>query len=602
MKVLVSLLCTALLSGCASWMPWAPAMPRPEPTLAHPYLGFPESQSAIKNLNPDVSDPWMVGGLILPTDEELWGVPVMGPSGAVMLGDMPERVDNSTKKYFRGIFSQKNGSCAQASAIAYVYTYEVNRLRGTSALEPSNRYPTHWTYNFVNNGYDRGSWMMWGWEVAKSMGVPDVKTYGTETGYDLRYWPSQYETYATALDNKVEKYFIMRVSNVRELAYAKQFLATHGGTNGEGGLLSFAAGWSTGYKEAVIPQGQYEAGKKLIASFGGSVNHAITFVGYDDKVCYDFNKDGVCSNNKDTNGDGIIDIKDFEVGAFIMANSWGTGWGNKGFIYVPYRLATMDPKDGGIYRQYVYGVVPAKDVDKSLVLRVKATHDRRSELKFMGALAQAGNPRYYRYYGLQNSGGAFPLNGTDSAPVEFGFDMRPLMQRLEPEPGFTLSSIIDSRGGGVGELIEMEIIDYGNGETVMSRDKNLEIKKGRTVATASTNDDDEPDPDPEPDPEPEPCGMGPVAAAGKNVVVSEHCLLVLDGSESYDDDGEIVSYQWRQRRGKQKLKIEKANTAEPVVFIPEVKRDEKYQLELRVTDDDGFVTTDRVWILVKNRI
>ncbi|NNL47918.1 MAG: hypothetical protein HKO76_06090 [Acidimicrobiia bacterium] len=145
--------------------------------------------------------------------------------------------------------------------------------------------------------------------------------------------------------------------------------------------------------------------------------------------------------------------------------------------------------------------------------------------------------------------------------------------------------------------MEMELIDYVSGETFMSSDKFIEIRKGRAVATVKPYDDD-----PDPGPDPEPCGLGPVAAAGDNVVAGEHCLLVLDGSDSYDEDGDIVSYRWRQRYGRQRLKIDKADTEKPVVFIPEVKKDEWYQIELTVTDNDGFVTTDRVWIMVKNRI
>lgn len=597
MRPLLSLTCALLLAGCTML---EPRPHRPEPTLAHQYLSFPRGPE-IKNLNPNPEgDDWLAGGLILPSADEMMATPVRCMAG-LGVSDMPQLVDNSKTKYWRGIFAQKHGSCAQASAIAYVFTYEMNRMRKTPANDPKNRYPTHWTYNFVNKGYDRGSWMMWGWEVGKSMGIPDVKTYGTETGFDLRYWPSEYDVYATAVDNRVEKYFLMQAGTIDQLQVVKRYLWNHGVEEGEGGIVSFAAGWSTGYAEAVIPDGQYGAGMKLITSFGAQVNHAVTFVGYDDAICYDFDGDGECSNTKDLNGDGKIDLKDWEVGAFIMANSWGTGWGNAGFIYVPYRLAALNPKDGGIYMQFVYGVVPARDATKTLMLRVKMQHDRRDALRVLGSMQATGNDRikYYRYYGLQNSGGAYPLNGKDGEPVVFGLDLRRL--GLDLEESMRLGGVVDASGTGVGKILETEVVDYVNGTTFPSYDDEVEITKGRNVVTAKWNPDGDPDPEPEPDPDPEPCALAPTAHAGDDVTIGEYCILTLDASES-SDDGKIVTYQWTQRSGPRRLAIQDADKVKAFVLIPSVERTERYEFRVTVTDDAGLKDDDRVRVMVRNRI
>jgi hypothetical protein len=610
-KALSSACVLLLLAGC-SWLNLKGHNPQPQPQLAHSYLSFPMYEGEVKNLNPNSrGDPWMAGGLVLPTDEELLLAPMvsMGSQGRSSLPGLPTLVDNSTKKYFRGIFAQKHGSCAQASGIAYVYGYEVNRMRDVSANTAENKFPTHWTYNFVNNGYDRGSWMMWGWEVGKSLGIPTAKAYGTETGFDLKYWPSKYEVYESAIDNKVEKYFIMQVGTKAGLESVKRFIWNHGAEGRDGGILSFAAGWSTGYAEATIPAGQYGAGKKLIKSFGKSVNHAVTFVGYDDNICYDFNGDKKCSNDKDLNGDGKIDLKDWEVGAFIMANSWGTGWGDKGFIYVPYRLGALDPSDGGIYRQYVFGVVPARDEDKELVLKVEMQHDKRNQLKVISSYRKNdgnGGDRSYQYYGLANSGGAFPLNGKDNDPVTFGLDLRTLLKTENLKKALDIGAVVESLGGGSGEMLKVSVVDYVN-ETETFADEGTKIEKGRNMVQLvwDPDGDDDPEPDPEPDPDPEPpkpCQIGPVARAGLNMTVGEYCALVLDGSKSFDvDGGEIVKYQWRQVSGPQKLKIENAAAARALVLIPTVKRDEKYEFELSVTDNNGYSSVDRARVLVKDR-
>lgn len=41
---------------------------------------------------------------------------------------MPAGVDNSKLKYFPPLINQIGGSCAQASYIGYMFTYEMNRL------------------------------------------------------------------------------------------------------------------------------------------------------------------------------------------------------------------------------------------------------------------------------------------------------------------------------------------------------------------------------------------------------------------------------------------------------------------------------------------
>lgn len=566
--------------------------------LQHGYEPFTRDSETVKNLNADPNDDeWLVGGLVLPTASEFASFPRIALEPALRTLQLPERVDNSKQKFWRGIFSQRHGSCAQASAIAYVYTYEVNRLRNKSADSPETRYPTHWTYNFVNNGYDRGSWMMWGWDVGKAMGIPSVKAYGTETGYDLRYWPSEYAVYEDAFDNKVDTYFVMQVDTPKGLENLKRYLHDHGTTGEQGGILSFAAGWSSGYKEVKLPDGAYEAGKKMIASFGKVVNHAITFVGYDDKICYDTNNDGQCTNNIDLNGDNKIDLRDWEMGALLMANSWGTGWGNGGFIYVPYRLLAYAPADGGIYRGSVYGVVPRKDSDRGMAIRVQMQHDRRNQLRFLSAYQYIDNAeaKYFNYYGLQNSGGAYPLNGRNNEPVTFGFDLRDLMTGAQTERISQIGFILDSLGG-VGTINQMEVIDYADGKLVVSDDKDVSIDRGRNSATAYWQDED-----PDPEPEPDACSVGPVALAGPDLVLNEYCVQEIDGSESFDMDGEVVAYRWTQRGGK-KLDLENADTAKVKVYIPKINGAQQYYwLMLTVTDDSGMSASDTVRLRVIKR-
>src|SRR5512133_1912997 len=60
----------------------------------------------------------------------------------------PSKVDNSRFASFRPIFNQRGASCAQASGIGYLYTYEINYARGISSQIAANQYPYDYTYNF----------------------------------------------------------------------------------------------------------------------------------------------------------------------------------------------------------------------------------------------------------------------------------------------------------------------------------------------------------------------------------------------------------------------------------------------------------------------
>ena len=66
--------------------------------------------------------------------------------------DLPYKLDNSVLPYFRPIYEQVSNECSQVSAIAYNFTYEMNRLRDLPSDDSANQYPTHFVYNFGQDG------------------------------------------------------------------------------------------------------------------------------------------------------------------------------------------------------------------------------------------------------------------------------------------------------------------------------------------------------------------------------------------------------------------------------------------------------------------
>ena len=161
------------------------------------------------NVNPNpTGDPWIAGGFRELTTEEASKIPDLVLPVTLSPVALPSRVSNATSPYFRSIIIQSGGSCSQASGMAYVYTYEVNFMRGIPSKDSVHLYPSHFTYNFLNKGDDNnGSNYTDGWQILKECGIPSIADYGglypiTDSG-----WMSGYDKYLRAMDNRVSDYY-----------------------------------------------------------------------------------------------------------------------------------------------------------------------------------------------------------------------------------------------------------------------------------------------------------------------------------------------------------------------------------------------------------
>jgi len=90
-----------------------------------------------------------------------------------------------------------------------------------------------------------------------------------------------------------------------------------------------------------------------------------------------------------------------------------------------------------------------------------------------------------------------------------------------------------------------------------------------------------------------PVNETPVANAGSNLFAAEQVLVNLDGSQSSDSDGSIVSYSWRQTGGPI-VELNNADTATPSFVSPDVT--ELLTFDLTVTDDEEAEDVDTLQI------
>ena len=362
---------------------------------------------------------------------------------------LPSRVDNSTRPQFPPIYKQKGGACGQFTAIASIFTYEMNVLNGTEASTTATQFPADFSWNMCNAANSaQGSEAHHGWETAKQIGIPTVKSYGRVEGDKdkIGLWANGYSIWREAMEYRVAGYRYTPTATVSQINEARGWLFDRNqpeqGKEPIGGLLALD-GRMGKLKEVTrtIPEGDYLAGEDLWIRWGpDGYGHGITCVGYDDQVGFDVNGDGKVTNDIDTNGDGKVTLADHERGAFIVLNSWGKTWSKDGKIYLLYS-AMVDPTwERGNYlgRIEVYRHIPR------CTLKLKLTCNKRSDLRVTIGIAgdkNATKPEHelapqalngWPLFGSRKDNvGQVPLAGPgDDSPLEIGIDLTPLLDQL----------------------------------------------------------------------------------------------------------------------------------------------------------------------------
>lgn len=440
------------------------------------------------NVNPDPNgEPWIAGGITKEEwDASLAGMPELEPAPRNGLGKslalpVPDKTDNSVYASFRPIFNQQGGSCSQASSIGYVYTYEVDYLRGLPANVAGNQYPYDFTYNFINAGSGNvGGFPEDAWAIVKALGVPNVTSYGGFGLGKFTQWVSGYPIYYNAMTNRLDSYFTIKTSTAAGIAQMKQWLFDHQSGSTQGGCLVMAYN-ASGQVLATIPSGNPEAGKKIMYQFGNSGGHAVCIAGYNDSVRYDYNNDGKYTNS-DPN-----DIKTWEIGAFLMVNSWGTSFGNTGKVWIPYRMLA-DP--AGAWSSQLSGMKTQINptFNPLLTYKIVLSHSNRSQIRLRAgyansatATAPAGTPKSFAK-AFNYSGGAYAMQGINSNAIEIGLDVSDFVPSLT-NGDVSLFLLVDSKGG-TGSIASFSLLDYTGGATPVElacSQTNVNIPTGTTT-------------------------------------------------------------------------------------------------------------------------
>ena len=442
--------------------------------------GVPVDQSRMPDWTPRGTPDWSV----------------MTPWGNASLkdaNDVPDHWNNVNTKYFPKRFNQAGGSCGAASRIGYMLTHELNAYRGADGSLDENRLSPNFVYPFSYDGSSKDA-------MAINNGVPNMVVYGgfpassiygfAESNVANAGWMTGYEKWYHAMFNRLgsTSNFPSSTATPEGALAVKRWLYNHNGDESfmTGGVLGLGcAAGGMGTKPIASTKANSAAGvvgKAYVEHFGEQVDHAITLVGWDDRVEFDLDLNGVY-------GEANNQLGQNEVGAWIIVNSWGAGWGTDGQAYVPYALhgsvthpQTLNGKTvytgGNGWWPEIYRI--RKDYVPQRTVKAHVSYTQRAAISISAGVSanlNATKPdrtvafHHFNYQGDANNNGEIdmmPMLGKwgdgkiHYEPIEFGYDLTDLCNGYDLGQPLKFFFIITSKSEakGAGGIHAASIMDY----------------------------------------------------------------------------------------------------------------------------------------------
>lgn len=388
----------------------------------------------------------------------------------------PARVNNAETPYFPPVFNQDGGSCGSASRIGYMFNYEINAFRGLDGSLEENQYPTHFTWLLTNSNSGKEG-------MAVANGIPNVPTYGGRT-YSKLFgnqdtsdpdfgWMQGYDKWYAAMCNRISRSanFPLSVQTEEGREAVKNWIWNHNGDTDfkAGGICGIGVASGGNWQRIPKTATNAEIGAAYyyyVHNWGKTVDHALTIVGYDDRIEFDLDGNGIAGEaNKD------------EIGAWIVVNSWGQSWCNQGFIYCPYKNAVSWDNSDSYYYPEIYHV--RKNYRPLRTFKITMEYSKRSEIQISAGISsdlQADTPEktvafeHFKYAGDGNNDGVdaeVPMlgrwaDGLHYEPMEFGYDVTDLSAAFDIRKPLKYFLIIESKktANGSGKIHNCSLLDY----------------------------------------------------------------------------------------------------------------------------------------------
>ena len=386
-------------------------------------------------------------------------------------------IDLSTSRFFPPVGDQGDiGSCVGWATTYYQFGYQVASKYLLDVTSNSNWFSPKWVYNIISDGNDGGSNRQNAYKLLSAQGAvrySQCTPTGLYTITEYRPWYLNQIALENALRYRVSLNELLSFSdedvdtpitsyNSNTLAVMKQFLSS-------GQILTFSTDFNTWDYRTLSSQSISSLNGQLVCikqydSNGERDGHSMAIVGYNDNVTYDLNGDGT--------------IQNFEKGAFKIANSHGTDYGNDGFMWVMYdalnKVSNASVQNvanrNEIIIDYEYDIIVVKEYARDLIVKVTLNQSNRNQITVkLGASTDYNTvPTSYADTMLFNNGGAYNFAGTSATVADdatFIFDYGDLYN-VDEERGNYYIGITDKSGGTQTIVKNIEIIDI-TGKTVV---------------------------------------------------------------------------------------------------------------------------------------
>ncbi|MGE0825954.1 MAG: C1 family peptidase [Candidatus Binatia bacterium] len=358
-----------------------------------------------------------------------------GSSVLLSAASIPAAVDNSASIHFPPIGSQgSQGSCTAWATCYYYNSYtqardeNINVSGGISdPVAVTFIGSPGFLYNLVNRGVDGGASTSSVVGRLNEVGCSSWKTKPYSAA-DHTSWPSEV-SWVDALKFRTSRSNTITLTTPTGIDLLKQHLANGNIAVTRTDVYSnwhptFRNNQNRGINNGVLFSHQGE-------TFVGG--HAMTIVGYDDNRMYN---------------DGTT----LKHGAFLVANSWGTGWGTTntvgrvGFMWVAYDYVQAansafdsayfnDDRDN--YRPRVYAVAGL-------------AHPSRGDVAYRGGIGFTTTPRFTSYYPINLAGGVLhPLDPAQRIAVDLTDGIANLNRPLDAGPLIFIDMRAFSAGGTI---------------------------------------------------------------------------------------------------------------------------------------------------------
>ena len=364
----------------------------------------------------------------------------------------PSAVDNSAGLPPVGN-QQSQGSCTCWAIGYYHATYIENRERPIDMTDPRNQTSPAFLYNIANAGFDTGSYMSDVADLLISNGACSMyeKPYSQS---DCTSWPTEDWIWVSGMKRRAASQNWLDASQPYGLDALKAYLAA--GNTATTGIFV----WGN-FDNIENFNNTYSSSEQYGTNRGG---HVVTVCGYDDEF-------------KTADGSG----------ALRMVNSWGTGWGDKGYWWLSY-AAIQDPDicQSG-WMMYLQSEV---DYAPRLVAKMQISHNERGDIvrgqglqvNVMEGSTTLLTKSFLSCYWMED------WYGSDAQQHPFpdgrmAFDLSEAFDSMNPEAEHKFTLFMTNLDSLAGTLLSYEVINAERWEGDISWDAPLTINPYSTTAT-----------------------------------------------------------------------------------------------------------------------